>query len=304
MDHVKPLDFLCIGAPKAGTTSLFHYLKDHPNIEMPATKEAPFFSDDNLTWEDWSRYFHKHFNRQKEGALFGKITPQYFGDHNAPKRIHEMMPDLALIALLRDPIERCFSDYKMRSRHGMEKRTFNDAVAPHIHGENRDRDSTQSQLSQTESYVARSEYGRILSDFLEYFPKNRILVLFSEQLADRPGETVDEFLSFVGLAPGYRPKNIGRRYHKGSAAQRFPGLVPRLQSIALARRAWRTLPEETRSRIYLWYKRELNVKRDSENESGPSPELRAALIEHYRPDVALLERKLGVRVPWADYARR
>ena len=112
---MKPLDFLIIGAQKCATTSLFEHLKAHPDIAMPVEKEVPFFTNKSCTVDDWGEFAGQHF-AGCDNQLWGKATPQYMCDPTTAARIHALMPDTKLIAILRDPVERTWSHYQMGRR--------------------------------------------------------------------------------------------------------------------------------------------------------------------------------------------
>ena len=98
---MKPLDFVIIGAQKSATTALFKYLEGHPDIEMPAAKEAPFFTAEHDSEQEWQEYTDTHFSDVSK--LWGKATPQYMGDYRVPERLAKHCPEAKLIAILRDP---------------------------------------------------------------------------------------------------------------------------------------------------------------------------------------------------------
>jgi hypothetical protein len=77
---VKPRDFIIIGAQKAGTTSLFEYLRMHPGIYMPSEKEIPFFCDDPLYARGWDTFAWRYYASAPGGSLWGKVTPNYLVD--------------------------------------------------------------------------------------------------------------------------------------------------------------------------------------------------------------------------------
>ena len=121
----RRLDFLVIGAQKAGTTSLFEYLRRHPEVELPPDKEAPFFSHDPTWALGWEPYIERTFGRRDAGKKRGTVTPQYmaggvfgaapgaldghYDESTVPLRIQKYAPDVRLIVLLREPISRAIS---------------------------------------------------------------------------------------------------------------------------------------------------------------------------------------------------
>src|SRR6266487_1947701 len=115
---MKCLDFIIIGAQKAGTTSLYHYLREHPGIYMPPEKEAPFFTSKGSFLRDWEQFAADYFGAASVEQRWGKATPAYMADPRVAARIHSLMPRVLLIALLRNPVERAYSHYMMSVRRG------------------------------------------------------------------------------------------------------------------------------------------------------------------------------------------
>ena len=102
----KFLDFVVIGASKSGTTSLFHYLGEHPSIWLPPSKDAPFFSADEWFEKGWGWMLEDTFRGAPIDQLWGTVTPRYMEDDRVPERMVGLMPHLKLVALLRNPIDR------------------------------------------------------------------------------------------------------------------------------------------------------------------------------------------------------
>jgi hypothetical protein len=213
------LDFVIIGTQKGGTTSLWQYLRDHPQLWMPRTKEAPFFNkaqaDDAA---ELAAYMDRRFGEAPDGALLGKATPHYMmGSRRADveriaRRIATAFPDVRLIALLRDPLERAVSHYRMAVRRGQEERSFDEAIADLLDpGQLAD---GRSRATETNSYVVQGEYARILRAYHESLPAEQLHVELTEDLSGDPGAVVDRVLGFLGLPAGFRPKGLGVRHFR------------------------------------------------------------------------------------------
>ncbi|MGH9436648.1 MAG: sulfotransferase family protein, partial [Terriglobia bacterium] len=112
----RRLNFFVIGAMKAGTTSLHYYLKEHPGLFLPIEKEIPFFAMDELYERGMDWYLDEFFSKAGTGQLLGTVSPPYMLNSKAAERIYRALPDVKLIALLRDPIDRAKSQYKMLVR--------------------------------------------------------------------------------------------------------------------------------------------------------------------------------------------
>jgi len=295
---MKPLDFLVIGAHKSGTTSLFQYLCHHPEIFLPAQKELPFFTRDDLYAEGWEPFAKQYFDVTSTAQFWGKITPQYMKEPwIAAPRIQALMPEIKLIAILRNPVDRAYSHYRMAVQRGwrsQSSRPFRDIVM-------KSSAIPYAQLNTWEATncVTLGLYGKILKCFLEFFPANRLLVVFSDDLEARPQIVLDSILSFLGLDPGYAPKNLGKRYHVGGTRQRFPFLRSWLHAVKPLHQMWRAIPKTKRQAFKMWWHAEANVI--SESTAPMDEDLRKKLVEFYQLDIAVLEGIIGRTVPWKEF---
>ena len=194
----KRVGFLVAGAQKAGTTALFDYLAELPGLELPAVKEAHFFDDEERV--DWRApdYDLYHALFRDTGRLWGEATPIYLYWPNALERIRVYNPAIKLILLFRDPIERAWSHWKMEYARGWETEPFAWCVrqgrarvdCPEVPGFHR-----------VFSYVERGFYGAQLARALTLFPREQMLLLRSEDLDNRPDETLARICRFVGAPP-------------------------------------------------------------------------------------------------------
>jgi hypothetical protein len=304
---VKALDFLIIGAQKCATTTLFELLRQHPEINMPLEKEVAFFTDEDTSADRWDHFAREQFG-EDETRLWGKATPQYMCDPRTASRISSMMPRVKLIAILRDPAERSWSHYQMDRRRNTEQRSFTDIldsllaepmlianrgkpVPGHENGYERESDF----------YVAWSEYGRILRGFMECFPPEQLLVIYTENLQADPRGTLDAVLRFLDLPVGFQPTGLGKIVHKGGSRNRIPqGLRVWLRQRRLVAALWARIPERQRGRWRFLYER-WNVRSGSNDLEA---EILAAnlqrLREHYAGDVALLDQLPIAAPPWRE----
>ena len=225
----RPLpDFLILGAQKSGTTALYAYLRWHPAITGPAWKEVSFFDRHYARGPAWYR---GHFpsrprtwlSAPRDGAraLVGEASPSYLFHPLAPRRVAELVPDVRLIALLRNPIDRALSHYHHEVALGREPLTFEDALdreEERIRGEEERMVRDPGYFSHgwwNHTYLARGRYAEQLERWLAAFPRNRLLVLPSEDLSDRPGESYARVLGFLGADPhelGSYPRVFERAY--------------------------------------------------------------------------------------------
>ncbi|MEQ8752500.1 MAG: sulfotransferase [Coleofasciculus sp. G1-WW12-02] len=165
--QTKHLDFIIIGAMKAGTTSLFKYLQPHPEIYMIPEKETSFFSSDYYFKKRWENFANEVFQGAPLDKMWGKASPSYMPDPRVPQRIYEIMPNVKLIALLRNPIDRAFSHYKHLLRQKRERRSFEEIVSEQLTEKSLDYTrALPGLLAVNSSYISMGEYGRILQSYL------------------------------------------------------------------------------------------------------------------------------------------
>ncbi len=198
---LRPLpDFLILGAQKAGTTALYAYLRWHPEITGPSFKEVSFFDRHHAHGERWYR---AHMPARRR-SLVGEASPSYLFHPLAPERVASMLPDVRLIALLRNPVDRAFSHYQHEVALGREPLSFEDAIDRE---EERMRGEVERMLREpsyfshawwNHTYVARGRYAEQLERWFARFPRERLLVLFTEELAGDTAGTYRRVLDFLG----------------------------------------------------------------------------------------------------------
>ncbi|MGF1528639.1 MAG: sulfotransferase domain-containing protein [Candidatus Competibacterales bacterium] len=308
---VKPLDFIVIGAQKAGTTSLFEYLRPHPALCLPAEKELPFFVRDDLLAQGWEAVAARHFAGAKDHQRWGTASPQYMGDPRAPARIAAAFPEVKLIALLRNPIQRTYSHYQMSCRRGLESRPFarvvEEALDPAALAAARRApapDYAAGYLAKDPAvnrfYVVWSEYGRILDHFAQHFAPTQFHLVYTEALQQQPREVLRGILAFLDVDAEFVPPNLGTVYHRGGGRPWVPqALRRRIMALGPVRALWSRVPGDQQGRLRRWYER-LNV-RPKAAEPGPGPLERQRLAEHFRADVAALVTRVGRPAPWPEF---
>src|SRR2546429_7073426 len=134
--RIQKVDFLVAGAQKSGTTALNYYLRRHPYIALPIKKELHFFDNDELFAGGNVSYepLHEMFQPARPGGIAGENTPIYLYWRPALPRIRDYNPAMKFIVILRNPIERAFSQWNMQRTRGIEPCDFLDAVAAEAGG--------------------------------------------------------------------------------------------------------------------------------------------------------------------------
>jgi len=189
----KLFDFIIIGAMKSGTTTLHDLLSNDKRIALPVNKEAPYFTSEAEMALGFDAFIKKYYVNT-DGKIIGKVTPHYMlWAEDAVKNISLTSADSKIIAILRDPIDRLVSHYSMCVGLGLEKRDINEAIENCLGG------SDDCELTPTNSYIACSEYGRILAQYYETFDKANILVLNFNQLIEDKSLLIQQIYKHIDL---------------------------------------------------------------------------------------------------------
>jgi hypothetical protein len=339
----ETLDFIVIGAQKSGTSSLFRHLSKHPEIFVPTVKEAGYFCHDgmleNLGWSDYMGVLAAATGgkAQADPSLrWGTVTPRYmlgvptgdaaelrgYDERTIPRRIHERLPAVRLIAILRDPVARALSNHRMLVRRGRDRRTFDEAAAELLAIDALAR--SRRHAIEGSDYFVRGEYGRILAGYLDVFPREQLLVVFTDELERDPAELLAKVQRFIGVSADFAPENVGKRYNVGRAERSFQwgspstwlspsspmgphGLRRALADNRTAQAVWATIPLRRQRTLLAPYERLTSSiarwnRRKPANEvranAAPSADTLARARAHFRADGELLESLIGERPPW------
>lgn len=293
MTDRKELDFIVIGAGRSGTTSLFHYLKSHPDIYMPPHKELHYFLRDHKYQKGLAWYYDKYFEWADEDQLWGEASPGYMTDSKVPQRIHETYPDIQMIALLRNPIDRADSHFNYDYTQGKHEdpSSFEELIIPFI--QNGETMFSQEQL--LGKYLRDGEYGRILSEYLHYFSRDQLLVLFSDNLKSNRSKVIDRVSDFLGVSDAFQEEVVKSNYNEGGE-KRFQWLE--YPSKLLKSLLKRIAPAKSRA-FRFWWKTEFSV--GSSDRPPLSDEAREILVNYYEEDIKELEETLDITVPWEEF---
>lgn len=281
-------NFFIIGAAKAGTTSLHHYLGAHPQVQMAAVKETNHFAGpaDGLPYPAG-----RVVDRGDYEALFdpacevrGEASPSYTNAPRragVPERIKAAVPQARFIYLVRDPIARTVSHYRMLVAAGKERRSLPAALAD------------LSRIDPRSFYLtSQSLYAHQLEHYLRHFPEDRVLVLDQSALrTDRAG-TLSEAFGFLGVDAGFSSAEFEAELFRGSERRAYPPFFRRFVKPVLRVPA-RLLPESAQRPL----RRRLERTLAPVPEPRLDPGVRARLEDLFGPDVERLRRLTGREFP-------
>ena len=200
------VDFFIVGAPKAGTTSVYHYLNEHPEISMSSQKEPDYFSYADIQHEgmyygknriDTIKKYHDLFDDNSESKLKGEASVSYLFYKDVPQKIKAYNPDAKIIIMLRDPVDRAFSHYLMDYRLGIVSDSFEYII-------NKKSTHRNAKLFY-QQYVELSEYASQVKRYLDIFDSKEILFIEYEDLKIDVLGIVKKTYLFLGVNQVYEP---------------------------------------------------------------------------------------------------
>ncbi len=277
-------NFLIIGAMKAGTTALYHTLKQHPQVFMSPVKEPHFFSYEGRTSSrehiitTWDEY-EKLYDNAGDALARGEASPSYLPAPQAPVTIHKYVPDCKLIAVLRHPVERAYSHYLHLYKEGRESN--DDFLTAFEQNE-----ATANQRGNSwNSYKNQGFYASHLARYYKLFPREQVKIfLYDDYIADA-NAVIREMFEFLGVQPDFSAEQ--RWYYKsGKPKSRLmhniiKGKFPLIKSLA------KLIPQDQRARL------KTNLHNRNVQQEKLSPAARAALLPIYREDTLALADMIG-----------
>jgi hypothetical protein len=284
-----PVDIVCVGAQKAGTTWLFSQLSKHPKISTPRSKEINYFGNKSSSYansfeENYSRglnWYRDQLNQQP-GKLTCDFSPNYLWDSEVPKRIHSDAPSCKILIVLREPVDRAFSQYNHAKKTFYVGAQFEEALVRHP------------------DIWERSFYAEDIERFMELFPEENIKVTYYENLKSDPQKYLEDIYLFLGLPP-FLPVGLDLKVNEA----KYPRFI--LFNVLVS-----TIYAAKRTRIgrMIWSSPQLRkvgnsvvrfIRRNNlRNTSSETVEkgTRAKLNSSYMEEAKKLEKLLGKEVPW------
>lgn len=285
--------FFILGAPRAGTTSLYYYLLQHPQIYIPPEKELYFFVSDawkpidkndvlglHIDQADLDAYLQKFDNRQQR-PISGDATTWYLYHPAAAARIHHYFPEAKMMALLRNPIERAYSHYQYNRQKGREPlSSFEEAIEQET---NRQAQGWKDNYH----YIQMGYYFQQIQRYLKYFKPEQLRFYLYEDIQNRPKWLVQDIFNFLNLPTS--PVDVSQRINVSGEAK-LSWLSKSLQKI-------RPIKDFFRARIQpaQWLKLRSQYESWQFNKTKKiSNETKLKLINQYAEDIQNLQTYLQV----------
>lgn len=264
-------------------------MKMHPQIAMPASKEAPVFNDPALTPDQLRTRLRALFADADNTMLKGKATPQYMPSQTAREALHAVNPDMKIIAILRDPVERSFSHFRMVKRRTGEEGDFDREIkallTPQAQQAGR-QSAFDNRSDETPFIVAWSEYGRMLEPYVDTFGKDNVLVLYMSDLEQDGVALYKRLFDFLGVDSQWTCPEMTQAFHQGGDKKIInTNLIKSIPLVgAVVKFVFHLLPETLRFKITT-----RNIRPEPKSARALHPETAAALDRHFAPDQARLK---------------
>ena len=280
-------NFFIVGAIRSGTTSLYEYLKDVPSVYMSAIKEPGYFSksvDTALLLTNPIRSKEKYlklFENVENETAIGEASPTYLWDPQAPKLIHQQVPDAKIIMILRDPVARSYSHYLMGLGIGNETLPYKEAM--------------QKALASDNDYSSRIAmagfYSEQVSRYLNLFPRENIKIFIFEEFIKDTKKSVQEVLDFLKVND--TPTDSIKTIHNQFTIPRGNFSSSILKNKFIKNFGKRFVP------LSIGESAVKNVLGKKGEKPTISEKTRKLLEEVYRNDISKLESILGHSLSWA-----
>jgi hypothetical protein len=315
-------NFFIVGAPKAGTTSLYAYLDQHPQVYMSALKEPSYFASElrpeNFSEQmrprvsrelrtlqqylqgdmhekrfgglvtDWNDYLKLYRNASGESAI-GEATASYLWSATAARNIAARIPHARIIVSLRNPVDRAYSQYLQMVTAGVIRRTFREQIHASLHCKDK-------QFGSLWPFLEFGQYSEQIKRYFNEFPRAHIHISYYEDLERTPGRLVGDLFTFLGVDPGFVP-DLSRRHHQP--------VIPRLNATGYYLKKWGVWPYLRKLAPVPLGPRLRSLLVRSRDSLEMEPADRAFLTDYYRADIgklaALVERDLS---SWLDPGTR
>ncbi|MGK2957164.1 MAG: sulfotransferase domain-containing protein [Acidimicrobiales bacterium] len=267
-------NFIVIGAGKAGTTSLWGYLREHPQIFMSEPKELNFFTTEH-NWNRGLAWYESHFDNAGNALAIGEVTGSYANWPNfdgVPQRMFEILPDAKLVYVIRHPIERIVSAFKYMTLRGDEDKPMDEAIRTNP------------------MYLSVSSYATQIEQFLKVYPKERLHVIVSEEMRDDRPATIKRVFEFLGVDSDVELEILKHEFNRTDRKLREPrALLRRVKTIPGYKPLVNHLPNSLKQfGSRLGTRDIINLE-----ETRLSDETRSFIEDSLRDDLARLHTHLG-----------
>jgi len=209
---------IIIGTQKSGTTSLYYYLKQHPEIYFSEVKEITYFDNDKF-YEKGINYFHSFFRNFKNQKIIATADVHLLPSATAPGRVFKYNPNIKIIVLLREPVDRAYSAFNYAKKNGWENPEI--SFIKSLEKEEEIRRSNDLIRKNDLLYFWNGLYHHHLTNWFNYFPKDSFFIFKDEELRNNGDIKIKELFSFLGISE-HQEINTSKEYNKaGNVKSKF-----------------------------------------------------------------------------------
>ena len=193
-------NFMCLGAAKSGTTTLYDILRQHPDIYIPAFKEPHFF-DIPENYKNGIEWYKRNYFRNANKKIIADFTPSYFFEKEAPKRIFKNLGrDMKFLVVFRNPVDRAYSHYLHSKRDDNESENFEKSLELEVSRLNKHENQSDYLSYLRHSYVHQGLYAQMINRYLQYFSLDNFLFIhFENELLQERELTIKRILEFLEI---------------------------------------------------------------------------------------------------------
>ena len=291
IEQKKP-NFIIIGAMKAATTSLYTYLKQHPDVFMTTIKEPMFFNNfqNNNNFKVLGRrskkittfeQYYPLFDAVKKEKAIGEASPDYISNENCSRLIRQHLPDTKIIAVLRQPVTRAYSNF-LHARRADREPTADFETAFHKEAERK-----AENWSPLYHYKEKGYYAKHLERYFSLFPNENIKVLLFEDLVKNPIKTTQEVFKFLNIDHLFIPETNKKFNVSGTPKGIFGWTIMKL-------RYYNLIPNIQFSNYLPDFMVRFIFNSAYKKASSLSPELKKRLTHaYYKEDILKLEKLIS-----------
>ena len=283
-------NFFIVGAPKAGTSSLYAYLKDIPGIFMSSIKEPNYFSvkkiPDKKPYEpirDTESYLDL-FTQSRDEEIVGEASTNYLYDPESAKLIHEKIPNARILISIRDPVERAWSHYMLLKHSGWKHYPFSEQIKKELKNE--------IDFKKPHIRLKAGLYSEDVKKYLDLFGKKQVKVIIFEEWIKNIKNTIEDILQFLDLNQSIN--DIKYKIYDPDAIPR--GLISKM---LIRSNALKKISNNITNNSFKSFSKKLLIKNQTEQKM--SQEDKEILKKYYREDVDKLQLLLKYNLPWPNF---
>jgi hypothetical protein len=300
LSKINKPNVFCLGMPKCGTTSLYNYLSQHPDVFVSSKKELHYFSRDEIMdkmYGPGDSYildgcpktldeYLNCFNCKDTHRVLLDVSPSYMTNIKSLHKIKNFVDGAKLIIILRNPVDKVFSQYAHLVREGREKESFHDALCL---------EHERESLGYSDMWLYKKGgfYSTYVCELLSIFDSNNVMIVFQEDLLSRTSDTLIKICSFLNIERfnfdvDMEFNRSGKPKFRIISKLISPGPFLRFLKFFIPKSAGGVIKSFVQN-VNTGDRIELSLK------------IRDKLVEFYNEDVKLLEEIIGYRPPWKDF---